>query len=293
VAFGDKLTHHHFTIDEVFGATKTDKTDFQACLSKRGCSLRIPLTAVRLLAIAALLCPILSAAEVCPPGKLYESGGEPGTVVWRSYQAEPRPGKFCVATQLHNESKAALQIGLPEAGIERASLRGELQMAECCFDGVTTSKATLHFDGRSLSLNMKHSAEEGLANHEEGYPDLIEEDARVRTASIRGTLTADGRDVRVDITLKCTASKFAKQYAYQYSITDRSVDPVDIAWDLVDAMRKHVTPSVQDVPGGKTYLFLSDAAPKEAEGRIEVRSRSGAVAAVFRLDGFLFSPKTP
>jgi hypothetical protein len=251
------------------------------------------LTAVRLLAITALLCPTLWAAEVCPPGKSYESGGEPGTVQWRSYQAEPRPGKFCVGTQVRNVSKAPLQIGLPEAGIERASLRGELQMAECCFDGVAAIKAVLHVDGRSLPLNMKHSAEEGLANHEEGYPDLIEEDARVRTASIRGTLTADGRDLRVDITLKCTASKFAKQYAYQYSITDRSLDLVDITWDLVDAMRKHVTPSVQDVPSGKTYLFLSDAAPREAEGRIEVRSRAGAVAGVFRLDGFIFSPKTP
>lgn len=236
---------------------------------------------------------MLRAAEVCPPGKSYESGGEPGTVLWRSYQAEPRPGKFCVATQVRNESKAPLEIGLPEAGIERASLRGELQMAECCFDGAAAIKATLHFDGRSLSLNMRHSAEEGLANHEEGYPDLIEEDARVRTASIRGVLAANGKDVRVDITLKCTASKFAKQYAYQYSITDHSPDRVDIVWDLVDVMRKHVVPSVQDVPGGKTYLFLSDAAPKEAEGRIELRARSGGVAGVFRLDGFLFSPKAP
>jgi hypothetical protein len=31
---------------------------------------------------------------------------------------------------------------------------------------------------------MHHAAEEGLASHEEGYPDLIEEDACVRTASI-------------------------------------------------------------------------------------------------------------
>ena len=32
VASGDELTHHDFTIDEVFGTAQTDETDFQACI---------------------------------------------------------------------------------------------------------------------------------------------------------------------------------------------------------------------------------------------------------------------
>jgi hypothetical protein len=68
--------------------------------------------------------------------------------------------------------------------------RGERQEG-CC--GVRTArsrvpgnfaKATLRYGSQSLEVTMHHAAEEGLASHEEGYPDLIEEDARVRPASI-------------------------------------------------------------------------------------------------------------
>ncbi|HEV2446907.1 MAG TPA: hypothetical protein VGS58_13345, partial [Candidatus Sulfopaludibacter sp.] len=122
-----------------------------------------------------------------------------------------------------------------------------------------------------------------------GYPDLIEEDARVRTVSITGTLSAGGRDVRVDLVLKCSASQFAKQFAYQYSITDRSPDPLEVKWDLLQRMRQHAVPSVQPIPNGKTYLFLSDRTPREAEGRVEVRAKSGETVGVFKLDGFAAS----
>jgi hypothetical protein len=36
VAFGHKLAHHDFTIDEVLGATQTYKTDFQANVQTTG-----------------------------------------------------------------------------------------------------------------------------------------------------------------------------------------------------------------------------------------------------------------
>jgi hypothetical protein len=91
--------------------------------------------------------------------------------------------------------------------------------------------------------------------------------------------------------LKCTASQFARQFAYQYSITDRSADPVDVEWDLVENMRAKIKPAVQAIPSGKTYLFLTDIAPKEAEGRIVVRTRSGVTAGTFRLDGFVINPR--
>src|ERR1039458_3283270 len=43
VPSGDELTHHDFTIDEVFGTAQTDETDFQACVPtlRGGSSFRI------------------------------------------------------------------------------------------------------------------------------------------------------------------------------------------------------------------------------------------------------------
>ena len=35
VTFGHKLAHHDFTIDEIFGATQTDKTNFQAYIQAK------------------------------------------------------------------------------------------------------------------------------------------------------------------------------------------------------------------------------------------------------------------
>jgi hypothetical protein len=286
VAFGDKLAHHHLTIDQIFGATKTDKTDFQACVSKRECSSRIPLGEVKLLLLAAIACATVWSADLCPPGKSVDTGGVPGEILWRSYAGVPRPGKFCIGNQVRNEAKSAVEIRWKEAGIERALVKGELQIAECCFDGAGLSKATLQYGSHALELTIHHDEEEGLAHHEEGYPDLIDEDARMRIVSIRGTLSTGGQDVRIDILLKCTASQFAKQFAYQYSVTDRSTDPIEIKWDLIEGMQQRGRASVQAIPSGKTYLFLSDAPPQEKEGRITLETKSGAVGAVFRLDGF-------
>jgi hypothetical protein len=235
-------------------------------------------------AAASLAC----SADLCPPGQASPAGEVPGAVAWRSYRTEFRPGKFCIANEIRNEAKNPLEIVWKDAGVEHALVRGQLQMAECCFDGVAKSKSTLQYGGKSLEVTIERAAGEGLASHEEGYPDLIEEDARVRTVSIRGTLSAGGTDVRVDLLLKCSASQFAKQYAYQYSITDRSSDPVEVEWDLLAGMRKQAAPAVQVTPSGKTYLFLSDREPAEAEGRIEIRAKGGTVAAL-RLDGFAAS----
>jgi len=246
------------------------------------------LTRVRLFVLTALAVSAAWAADVCPRGTGAQGGGTSGIYEWISYSAEIRPQKYCVANEVGNKSAAPLTVSWPEAGIEKASVRGQLQIAECCFDGVEDRKATLQ-EGeppRSRQVQMRHAAEEGLAQHEEGYPDLIEEEARVRLASIRGTLAAGGREVRVDVVLKCSASQFAKQFAYQYSITDRSLDPIEVDWSLLSGMRSLMTPSVQTIPKGKTYIFLSGKEPREAEGRVELRTKSGASAGIFRLEGF-------
>ena len=244
------------------------------------------MSGVRLWFLAVLAAPLLRPAEVCPPGKTLWTSGAPAAVLWNSYQAAPRPGKFCVGNQLRNPSPNPVEVAWQAAGVEHATLKGDLSVAECCFDGVARANATLRAGSQIVEVTMNRAAEEGLANHEEGYPDLIEEDARIRTVSIRGTLSDSGRDVRVDLVLKCTASQFARQFAYQYSITDRSADPVEVKWDLLEKMRQRLTPSVQGASGGKTYLFLTDAAPREAEGRIELRTASGRTVAVFRFAGF-------
>lgn len=244
------------------------------------------MSGVRLCVLAALAVPLVWGAEVCPPGKTVHAGGTPGAVLWSSYQSAARPGKFCTAGQVRNQAPEPAPIAWPGAGIDRADLKGDLQIAECCFDGVRAAKATLLYRTATLEATIERAAEEGRANHGEGYPDLIEEDARIRTVSIRGTLSDSGREVRVDLVLKCTASQFAKQFAYQYSITDRSADPIEVRWDLLDAMRQRLTPSVQAISGVKTYLFLTDAAPREAEGRIELRTAGGRTVGAFRFGGF-------
>lgn len=244
------------------------------------------MSGVRLWLLALLAGPLVRAAEVCPPGKSVHAGGTPAAVLWSSYQAEPRPGKFCTASQVRNQAPEVAAIAWPGAGIDRADLKGDLQIAECCFDGVQSAKAPLLYGRAVLEATLEQPAEEGLAHHQEGYPDLMEEDARIHTVSIRGTLSDSGRAVRVDLVLKCTASQFAKQFAYQFSITDRSADRVEVRWDLLEGMRRRLTPSVQAVSGGKTYLFLTDAAPREAEGRIELRAAAGGSLAVFRFGGF-------
>lgn len=244
------------------------------------------MSGVRLRVLAVLAAPLLWAAEVCPPGRSAWTSGAPAAVSWNSYQAASRPGKLCIANQLRDESSNPVEVSWQAAGIEQAVLKGDLSVAECCFDGVAAAKATLRAGSQFVGVTVSRAAEEGLANHKEGYPDLIEQDARIRTVSIRGTLSDSGRDVRVDLVLKCTASQFAKQFAYQYSITDRSADPVEVKWDLLDNMRQRLTPAVQAASGGKTYLFLTDAAPRETDGRIELRTGAGQAVAVFRFGGF-------
>ena len=135
-------------------------------------------------------------------------------------------------------------------------------------------------------IRMHREPEEGSEDREEGYPDLIEADARVRTVGIRGTLSAGSRPVRVDLALKCSASRFANQYAFQFSIIDRSSDAVTVDWDLLRNLQAAIRPSIQPVPGGNTYIFLADREPDEADGLVEIRTKAGQLAGRFKVDGF-------
>jgi hypothetical protein len=225
------------------------------------------------------------AADLCPPSGSRESGSVSGVLGWTSYRGEVR-GKNCVGNEIRNVSGGPLKVSWPEAGIADAEIADLLEVSVCCFDAEESRKTRLGYAGKQLEALTHIPAEEGLDKHEEGYPDLMEEDARVRTVSIRGTLRAGGESIRVDLLLKCSASKFAKQFAYQFSITDRSPDPVDVDWNLLRELRAAMSPAMQPIPNGKTYIFLSGLTPREAESTVELKTKTGQVAGRIRFDGF-------
>jgi hypothetical protein len=98
--------------------------------------------------------------------------------------------------------------------------------------------------------------------------------------------------VRVDLLLRCSASKFADQYAYQFGVTNRSEDAVEVEWDLLQRTRAEKPLAAQPLPKGAAYVFLSAIVPHETRGIIQVKTRSGAVVGRFHADGFAPLEKT-
>ena len=237
------------------------------------------------------------AADLCPASGTRDTGGVPGAVAWTSYRSEVR-GKNCLGYEIRNLSGKPMILSWVQPGLDQVWPADRLEVAVCCFDGEEKRKTVLHYAGLhnvetgSDTQTVVHiPAEEGLAKHEEGYPDLMEEDARVRTVSIRGTLRmGDGETIRVDLLLKCSASKFAKQFAYQFSITDLSQDTVNVDWDPMTDMRAMISPSVQPIPNGKTYIFLSPKAPRERRSLVQLKTKSGQVAAIIGFSAWTAIP---
>ncbi len=225
---------------------------------------------------------------MCPPGGSAERGETPGVLEWQSASHALAKDRYCFANQVRNLGAGPLSVRWPDAGIDRAAVAGRLEVSFCCTAGerVAASKLWAGTPEDLLAIHMRREPEEGSADREEGYPDLIESDARVKNYSIRGSLEASGATVQVDLTLKCSASRFADRYAYQFAVTDRSLVPLKVDWDLLRQMGEVAKPSVQTIPNGTAYLFLSDRTPDEAEGFLEIHTRTGASVARFRLDGY-------
>jgi hypothetical protein len=240
---------------------------------------------VRVLGLALWLGVFAWAAELCPPTAASTVSGTAGPLRWSSFKGEPRPGKFCAGGEVR--SQPPLEVSWPDAGIEKAA-GGWLQVAECCFDRVEQRRSTLQVGKppKPFAVSLWSAAEEGLANHEEGYPDLIEEDARVRQMSIRGSLPVGGKDVRLDVVLKSTASQFGGQYAYQYVITNRSAPRVEVDWGQLAEMKKKIRPSVQSSANTVTYIFLSHLQPEEGDSRIILTTGTGISLSTFKMGGF-------
>lgn len=237
---------------------------------------------------ALLLLPLANAANLCPPGGPAEQGAAPGVLEWRSAARALAKGRYCFANQVRNLGSAPLTVRWPDAGVNRAAIAGQLEMAFCCAPGERSAASRLWVgtEDKPLAIRMRREAEEGGADREGGYPDLIESDARVKNYSIRGSLDAAGAIVQVDLTLKCSASRFADRYAYQFAIADRSPVKLTVDWDLLQRMRDVAHPSAQTIPGGTAYVFLSHRAPEEAEGVIDIRTKDGTAVGRFRLDGY-------
>jgi hypothetical protein len=233
--------------------------------------------------------PLAMAAELCPQGTAVPQTGGAAAISWQSYARQfPKP-KYCIGNRIANGAEhSPTPVEWPQAGIRQATLAGGLAVQFCCFDREEIAAGGVRYGDppHSLAAPTHQPAEEGAAGHNEGYPDLIEEDARISSISIRGTLWDGERPLRVDLLLRCSASQFAKEYAYQFTTEDRSADKVRVEWDLLRDLRARMTPSVQVTPLARTFVFLSPAEPEEAESAIEIWSSNGKLAGRFRAPGF-------
>ena len=229
------------------------------------------------------LASIAQAADLCPSAADVKSGAVEGVLEWRSAAAKTG-SKQCVANSVRNLGAAALRVEWPAAGILAASVPADFRVAICCYRHEAAQPDTLRAAGREIAVTT-HRELPGKKEADD-FPDLIEDDAHGRAISIQGTLWDVTSPVRVDVQLRCTASKFAAQFAYQYIVYNRSADPVEVEWDHLKRLRSELSPSIQPVAGGTAYIFLTERRPTEAVATVELKSKSGALLARFQFDGF-------
>jgi hypothetical protein len=104
--------------------------------------------------------------------------------------------------------------------------------------------------------------------------------------SIRGKLGDPLHPISVDMLLRASASKFADQFAIQFSVINRSKDSVQVFWDHLSELERVLHPSVQPMRGGKTWVFLTRNTPTEAVATVELKSQTGQVLGRFQFDGW-------
>ena len=212
-----------------------------------------------------------TAADLCPASANPAAGPE-----WRSW-VEKVGRNFCVGNQLRGAGKAVW----PAAGILEADLHDGLELQLCCVESEQAKDAKLRFGARELTVST-HQEGDDSRGQDDDFPDLIEEDSHSKSISLRGTLWDGEHPVRIDVLLKCSASKFAQQYAFQFTVINKSADPVDIDWDHLRRMRAQASPSVQ----GATSVFLTEKRPIEAVATVQVKTKSGKSIGIFQFDGY-------
>jgi len=221
-------------------------------------------------------------ADLCPAPASLPARTVNGPIRWASFSSKPTQ-KRCVANQI---TAPGLAIEWPAAGIEKADVAGPLEVAVCCFRHESAHPEPLRFGDREITVET-HREDPKPAGKEDDddFPDLIEDDAHGRAISIRGTLGDPSHPVRIDLLLRCTASRFADQYAFQFTVIDKSPDKIDVDWDHLRKLRTASSPSIQPVAGGTGYVFLTAKRPREAFATIEVKA-SGHLLGRFHFDGF-------
>lgn len=226
------------------------------------------------LLVLALVAVCAWAADLCP--------GPDSDAIWHSRSVKNGP-KRCVA----NRVTATDTVSWPAAGIEQAAVAGRLEVAVCCFRRESAQPEKLTIGGKELTVETHREDPKaaGKEDDDDEFPDLIEEDAHGRAISIRGTLG----ESKVDVLLRCTASKFADQYAFQFTVINRSDKGVEVDWDHLRQVRAGSSPNVQPVAGGMAYVFLTAKRPREALATVEVKS-GARVLGRFRFDGFTLTP---
>ena len=229
--------------------------------------------------LAAAMATLAYSADVCPAPGTAGEGSTDGAWSWTQQQ-----GKLhCVGSEVRGRAVVA---AWPASGIVRAVVQERLEMAVCCFDSEISKPAPVHL-GDFEWMVPTHQEGHDSAGDQDEFPDLIEDEAHGKSVSIRGVLWDGERAVRVDVLLKCSASKFASQYALQFTVIDRSADAVEMDWDHLRQMRAEGAPSLQHVAGGTAYVFLTAKRPHEAEATVELRTKAGKVLGRFRFDGFV------
>jgi len=216
---------------------------------------------------------MLFAAEVCPhPASDAEVNSWTAKLGRRS----------CVA----NAVSAKDTVEWPAAGIVQAKVAERIEFAICCYSKEAAKDAILRIGAKERTVATHAELPHKSEDDETDFPDLIEDDAHIRSASIRGTLGTAPHPVRVDITLRASASKFADLFAIQFSIINRSADKVAVSWDHLRELESHVHPAVQPIAGGKTWVFLVKATPVEAIATVELKTPSGESLGRFQFDGW-------
>jgi hypothetical protein len=200
------------------------------------------------------------------------------TSAWNSWTAAVGK-RHCVA----NAVTSTETVAWPAAGIAEAGVAGRIEIQICCFESVAQRPAPLRIGDSSRSAM---TYQEESAGDEDDFPDLIEDDARTKRISIRGTLGDPNHPARVDIQLQCSASKFADQYALQFTIVNRSPDRVEVLWDHLRELEQRLKGSSQPVAGGKGWVFLTRTKPTESRATVELKSLDGASLGRFHFDAW-------
>jgi hypothetical protein len=213
------------------------------------------------------------AADVCPhPASTVEAASWTARIGRRS----------CLAHAV----SATQPVDWPAAGIDRASVAERLEFAVCCFSKEASVPAPLRIGDTERSVPTHTEVTHHTEDDDADFPDLIEDDAHIRSVSIHGVLGDPAHPIRVDILLRCSASKFADQFAMQFTVINRSADPVTVEWDHLRQLEARIRPAVQPVSGGKTWVFLTKTKPTEAVAAVELKSATGDSLGHFHFDGW-------